>query len=124
MGVYWLLFTPLWVGASLSFPNEARIRFLGRKCLNKVLPTTGGGISERLQIRSFVRMNQALCVCLTIPTQSTFLGSVCKSFVRLGHHNGWTAWPQWKISVSVFPKTTSTHYQFENRTRAQQPFDY
>ena len=32
-------------------------------------------------------MNQAPCVCLITPKHSTFLGSVCKSFVWLGHHN-------------------------------------
>ena len=32
-------------------------------------------------------MHQKLCVFLTTPTQSTLLGSACKSFVRLGLHS-------------------------------------
>jgi len=32
-----------------------------------------------------------LRVCHTTPTQN---GSVCMSFVSLGHHDGSTAWPQ------------------------------
>ena len=47
----------------------------------------------RYEITSFplivcllVRMNQALCICQTTPTQSTFLGSFCKTFVMLGRH--------------------------------------
>ena len=32
--------------------------------------------------------------------QHSFHGPADKSFVRLGHHNGKTAWPRWEISVT------------------------
>ena len=32
-------------------------------------------------------MKQVLCICLTKTTQSTFVGFICNSFVRLGNHN-------------------------------------
>ena len=38
-------------------------------------------------------MNQALAPVKTTPTQSTFLGSVCKSFVRLGHNESEESFP-------------------------------
>ena len=34
--------------------------------------------------------------------RALLLASVCKSFVRLGYHSRWTAWPQWEISVKCF----------------------
>ena len=43
------------------------------------------------------------------PTQDIFFfGSVCKCLVGLGHHEGQTAWPQWKISVKYLSRGHSS----------------
>ena len=66
--------------------------------------------------------NQALCIWLITPINPdyTFLGSVCKFFFSRIHHNGESAWLQWKKATNVIPKDTTTHWQFGN----QQLFDH
>ena len=46
-------------------------------------------ISKKEEARSFVRMNQAFCVCLTTPTQSTFFGFFLLVFRHAGPPQRW-----------------------------------
>ena len=77
----------------------------------------------------FVRLYEPDTLRLSNHTYSEhrFFGSVCKSFVKLGHHNGWVdclASMGPKLASSVFPKDTTTHRQFGNWTGGQKSFDH
>ena len=45
-------------------------------------------ITKFLMVHYFPDINQALCACLSTPTDSTFLGSVLQVFRQAGHHKG------------------------------------
>ena len=76
-----------------NFQNEngPRVEKVWEPLVYTSKSSSGGAIFKILNlyliVAWFIRMNQALCICLSTPMQSTFLGSVCKSFLRLGHHN-------------------------------------
>ena len=48
---------------------------------------------------SFVRIRFPAYIYHANPRRP-YCGSVCKSLVGLSHHDGYTAWPQWEISVN------------------------
>ena len=55
----------------------------------------------------FIRgMNEALHVCSTTWTQSSQLFGFYLQVFRLCHHNEWTAWSWWEISVRFLSKRT------------------
>ena len=76
-------------------------------------------------------MNQALYVGLTIPTQNIFLGFCLQVLCQTGpvQRVYWLV-PMGKngnmckvLPVRRITKDTSTHCQFKNQTRSQQPFN-
>ena len=53
-----------------------------------------------------------------------FLWFCLQVFRQAGQPQRVVARPQWEISVSIFPKDTTTRCQLGNRTTGQQPFDH
>ena len=55
---------------------------------------------------SFVRMKQALCLCLTTPTRCTFFVFFLQVLRQAGPPQRVDCWAEFEINESVFPKDT------------------